>query len=302
MSRKIKIVADYYCTEYAIYNSDSVEIKPGITALCGCNGAGKSTLLHQIKGHLDKNKVPVYDYDDVSQGGLHCMNTLLFQGQMDLLAQHSMSSEGEGRLSSFSYQLGSIKHFIENAEVKNILRLSSNKKYDKNIKERWVLVDATTSGLSIDVIDELFEVFNLMKMTANECSIDLYIVIGCNEYETVLLADNRIDVQNLVPIEFSSYLEYREFILSSRKNKDNRVKIEYLSSDDIDSKVIPFIKTLRSNNTIIDDIDSLEIMINEKFNKHISYDDVEWMWGIYKDGDMEDEDEESKKIKNVFKQ
>lgn len=226
MSKKIKIIKDYY-DDYVIYSKDSVTINTGFTMLCGCNGSGKSTLLHQIQEYLKENKIPVYTYDDTTEGGLNASNAMLYYGDIDMLTYNMMSSEGESRLNNLGRHLGSMKHFIETGLIKNMYKTTfGHDDSEISSNERWILIDATTSGLSIDVINEIIDIFNLMKEDAKKSNADLYIVVAANEYEVTQHADYCIDVQNLQNVKFETYDEYKKFILESRKQKDNRIKLD----------------------------------------------------------------------------
>ena len=59
MSRKIKIIQDYY-EGVKLYKKRSVEFQPGLTVLVGCNGAGKSTTIRQIYDKLTADDRPVF--------------------------------------------------------------------------------------------------------------------------------------------------------------------------------------------------------------------------------------------------
>jgi len=57
LSRKFKIIRNYWENDQILYRKANIEINPGLTVLVGCNGSGKTTLIHQLKGLLDKEKI-----------------------------------------------------------------------------------------------------------------------------------------------------------------------------------------------------------------------------------------------------
>ena len=84
----------------------------------------------------------------------------------------------------------------------------------KNKDEEYifVLIDAIDSGLSIDNIEEVKNLLNIVK---NDCGDNLYIVVSANNYSLVE-GEKCIDVKNNKEIMFSDYLEYKKFILSCK--------------------------------------------------------------------------------------
>lgn len=54
VSKKFKIVRDYWDSGQALYQKENIEINPGLTVLVGCNGSGKTTLITQLKRLLDE--------------------------------------------------------------------------------------------------------------------------------------------------------------------------------------------------------------------------------------------------------
>lgn len=93
---------------------------------------------------------------------------------------------------------------------------------DKEIpKERWILLDAVDSGLSVDNIIDLKE--QLFKTILEEYNFgnEIYILISANEYE-MARDEQCFDVYNGKYITFKDYEEYRKFILESKKWKEQR--------------------------------------------------------------------------------
>ena len=57
LSRKFKIIRNYWEKDQVLYRKENIIINPGLTVLVGCNGSGKTTLIQQLKGLLDKEKI-----------------------------------------------------------------------------------------------------------------------------------------------------------------------------------------------------------------------------------------------------
>ena len=66
---KFEIIRDYYKEKEYIYNKKNIELEEGLTILVGCNGSGKSTLLRQIKDLCEKQDIPYYYFDNLTEGG-----------------------------------------------------------------------------------------------------------------------------------------------------------------------------------------------------------------------------------------
>ena len=86
-------------------------------------------------------------------------------------------------------------------------------------KELWVFLDSVDSGLIIDSLDELKNLFSLILENSGDT--EIYIVTAANSYE---LARNEacFDVCQCKYVNFESYEDYRNFILNSRATKDKR--------------------------------------------------------------------------------
>lgn len=95
------------------------------------------------------------------------------------------------------------------------------KKKEITSNERWVLIDAIDSGLSIDNIEEIKKLFELMEEDAKANGKELYIVVSANSYE-VVRNSNGYDVNKSEYVTFKDYEDYRKFVLRSRKQKDKR--------------------------------------------------------------------------------
>lgn len=204
MSRKIKIIQDYY-EGAKLYKKRSVEFQPGLTVLVGCNGAGKTTLLKQIKSGLKKENIPFLDFDNLHDGGSNSRSRAAFYGDFTFVAQGMCSSEGENITLNMQRFAGSIGKFLRDNTDKD---------------EVWILLDAIDSGLSIDAVEDLKE--GLFKTIFSYFSDkEIYIICSANEYE-LARGEMCFDVVNCKYVPIKSYEKFRSVILKSRKIKDER--------------------------------------------------------------------------------
>lgn len=202
--RTFEIARDWYGSGCNIYKKKMIEINPGVTVLVGCNGSGKTTLIEQMKEILYVEKVPYISFSNLTDGGDIARANAVARGDMAFSAESLLSSEGENiilNLGNFASKIGS---FIR-------------KNQDK--QEMWIFLDAIDSGLSLDNIVELKELFKLMLSDAKEA--DLYIVTSANGYE-LAKEEDCFDVYSGEYIRFNDYEDYRQFILKSRERKNKR--------------------------------------------------------------------------------
>lgn len=178
-----------------LYSTDSFEINKGVTILIGPNGAGKSTFLKSIKElYLDKNNVTYFKFDNLLDGGANAKSKFGFYGHMDLLTESMFNSEGMNIVLNIGLQISEIGSYIRNIKDKN--------------EVIWILLDAIDSGLSIDNIVQINNIFDLIiKDHPNT-----YIVVSANNYE---LVRNRhcLDIKSGHYIKFNDYEDCRNFIL-----------------------------------------------------------------------------------------
>ena len=120
------------------------------------------------------------------------------------------SSEGE----SVVIKLGKLISYCS--------KLMHKKKADTII----LLLDNFDSNISIDVMQEFKKYFlkntiESMQKNNKHC----YILMAVNHYE-ILENMPCIDIQNTVVMSFSEYNTYREWVLGSRRLKDERIEME----------------------------------------------------------------------------
>ena len=205
MSRTIPIYQDPYCTNDLIYTKNEFKLRPGVTVLVGCNGIGKSTLLRRLEEVLEEKRIPVMRYDNFCSGGDTAKSKAVMCGNMEVAASLMLSSEGE----QIAINLGEIA-----AEIGRFVRKN------KGSPEIWLLFDAIDSGLSIDNIEDVKK-YLFQTILNDDTSSDIYIIVSANEYE-MCRGEACFDTRNGEYILFHEYERYREFILKSREEKDNR--------------------------------------------------------------------------------
>ena len=96
---------------------------------------------------------------------------------------------------------------------------------DKKItsKKRFILLDTMDSGYSIDNVIEMKSLFDLVLEDSEKMGMETYIIVSSNEYELACDTDC-FDVTEGKYINFSSYEDFKKFILHTKKKKDKRYK------------------------------------------------------------------------------
>ena len=202
MSRTIALDTKPY--DYRkLFLKKSITFDPGITVLVGCNGSGKTTVLDYVKRTLKKENVPFLEFNNLSDGGQQVASRSLFYGRTSMAAAAMVSSEGE----RINLALG---EFIAN--------LGGFVRKNRNSDELWLLFDAMDSGLSIDNIEEMKGFFKEVLFPDTEGQ-DLYVIMPGNQY-SLAEGENYIDVRTGKTVRFSSYEDYKKFILKSRDYKN----------------------------------------------------------------------------------
>lgn len=219
---------DYYEEGESLYRKEAITIKPGVTVLVGCNGIGKTTLLHQLRDRLKKQKIPYVEYDNLYEGGKESISEAAFYENFQFITTAMQSSEGENIILNMNKLASELGQFVKtgipkekNPFVKAFKSLNDTEdKKQEAFPERWILLDAVDSGLSVDNIVDVKE--QLFK-TILEYSFgnEIYIVVSANEYE-MARGEQCFDVYNGEYVTFENYEEYRNMILESRKWKNER--------------------------------------------------------------------------------
>jgi len=226
---------DPYDSGFSPTKPTNITIEPGLTVLVGCNGAGKTTLLNNIKDVLSDEKIPFSFYNNLSDGGFSSMGSLLsgygdFEcDSIGLGASLWTASEGEAIKINIARRSTAIRQFLESGffSTRTSRLVRALKEEDESTKpldnRRVLLFDATDSGMSIDSIIEIKNLFTAILEDSEKIGVETYIIISANEYE-LCRNEKCFDVNNGVYLEFADYEEYRKFILKSRKAKETRIK------------------------------------------------------------------------------
>jgi len=239
-SRRFHLINDYYNEDEPLYKKKDISLKSGVTVLVGCNGIGKTTMLHQIEAKLKEKKIPCIYYDNLHEGGSSSISEAMFYGDSVFGATAMCSSEGENIVMNMGKLASKLGHFIKTGESRKRSKLEQSMRTaygvkeeapEEPIKERWILLDAIDSGLSVDNIVDLKEyLFKVIQEHSKELGVDTYIVISANEYE---MARNEqcflVHEGKYVPID--SYEEYRGLVVLSREYKDKRQGIQEENSE-----------------------------------------------------------------------
>lgn len=230
---KIKIWKDPYDTGSTLTLAKEIELKQGLSVIVGCNGSGKTTLIQNIKEELTESKVPHLLFDNLQHGKSSSIGAILggyreFEiDTTELGVSLWTASEGEAIKINVGRQSTLYREFIKTGIFKNqsykFKRLfDQNEEKLSEDKRRVFLFDATDSGLSVDSICELKNLFAMVLKDALEQNTEPYIIITANEYE-MCRNEQCLDVTTGQYIKFKDYEEYRTFILQSRKKKDERI-------------------------------------------------------------------------------
>lgn len=206
--RTIKVWQDPFGTGLQPTKKKSIKFESGITVIVGCNGAGKTTLLANVRDELEGNRIPFIYYDNLTHGGDHANEEYGYYGMFDKLASRLISSEGEKIYDNLGENCATWGRFLTMCA-------------EPYSNERWILLDAIDSGLSIDNIVEVKEMLKLVSDDAESLKLDPYIIVSANSYE--MAAGQRcLDVNSGEYRTFENYDDYREFILNTKREKDKR--------------------------------------------------------------------------------
>ena len=231
MSRKFQLIKDYYEEGFNLYKKKTIEIKSGVTVLVGCNGIGKSTLLRQMRDKLKKDNIPFVMFDNLKDGGGHAVSEAGFLGNFGFMATAMCSSEGENIVMNIDNLAARLGQFVKTGEdpkeirhtrlARSIAAINGEEIDEPEISnERWILLDAVDSGLSVDNIVDLKEQLFQTILEYNYGN-EIYIVISANEYE-MARGEKCFDVYNGKYVKFKDYEEYRNLVLQSKEWKYQR--------------------------------------------------------------------------------
>lgn len=229
MSRKFKLEPDFYGEDFKLYKKRTITLEEGVTVLVGCNGIGKTTLIEQIKHQLKKENIPCFSFDNLNEGGSRARSVAAYESDFTFMATSMASSEGENIVMNMAKISSALGHFITTGEsIKSGDRITrafvsavfGDKAEPVTSSERWILLDAVDSGLSVDNIVELKELL-FQTILKNKGETQVYIIVSANEYE-MARGEQCFDVYNGKYRQLKTYEAYRKFILKTREIKDQR--------------------------------------------------------------------------------
>lgn len=178
-----------------LYEKPNFKFENGVTVLVGRNGAGKSTLLNSIKQYCDKHNIPVFHYDNYTQGNTRAQEKYMLLNDMEAFFGSVFHSEGEQIYNNFCNQIKDVGKFC--------------RKYI-NSEKIVILLDALDSGLDCDGIKQIIDCFNLI-LNDNKNK-EVYIIASANNYG--LIRNQRcLDVKTGKFLKFTTYEQFEKFIL-----------------------------------------------------------------------------------------
>lgn len=230
--REIKVYKDPFDCKLKLCRAKTISVNPGLTVLVGCNGAGKTTMLLNIENELDRQNIPVIKFNNLKDGADSILSSSAAKGDFDVVAHIYSSSEGEGiNIALNRFLKTKLEFFLKTGrnKIEGLRRafyseeeLAEAEK-PSECNERWILMDATDSGLSIDNICDLKELITNVVNDLSKKGIDAYFVVSANEYEMASYEDC-LDVISGNHMKFESYTDFKDFVLESKKQKMKRFK------------------------------------------------------------------------------
>jgi energy-coupling factor transporter ATP-binding protein EcfA2 len=206
----VKLHRDPYDMGRCVFTKNLMrEFEPGFTVLVGCNGFGKTTLLSYLRNAYKlrsmRSEYEVIDFNNIRETRFG-KDIALYSGNLDILANLAMSSEGEENAMNLAIKLSRIGTWIRKHGDKDVI----------------ILLDAIDSGASVDRIDEAKDIFKKLvipdiEKTGHEC----YVIATSNTY--AMAKDERcMNPRTGEIVEFSSYDEWEKFIYKTSKTLERR--------------------------------------------------------------------------------
>lgn len=189
-----------------IYSKTEHNFNEGITILVGQNGAGKSTILLFLKEKCKKEKLPLFLYDNYTDGGDKAKSKYSFYGDWDAVATAMCSSEGQQIYMNFSYMMQSLGNFV---------------RQNKGAEKVVLAFDAIDSGLDLANIAEIKDFLADVVKDIQKVGTEAYVLITASSYGFV--KNSRCyDVAKNKEITFNSYEEYEKFIFGRAKVRNGQ--------------------------------------------------------------------------------
>lgn len=192
--------------ERKLYKTSHIDLETGLNVIIGRNGSGKTTLCREIENFCNENKIPLFKYDNYTDGGSSSMEKYMFFGNFEAFGATAFHSEGEQIFYNFGEQIKAIGKFIrEHLDSKQLV----------------ITLDAMDSGLDIDGIDQLKSIVNVMTEDCKNKEVELYVVATANNY-ALIHKNHCIDVSTGKDLYFEKFEDFHKFI--SDQYKKDRAK------------------------------------------------------------------------------
>ena len=224
---EIKLIKDPYYEGEKIFHKNSFVLEPNtVTCLVGCNGSGKSTIVDQI---ICSTKAEQIETDTV---------------YVDLRgALRSIAGRGEGEKPKYYYFLFNKKtetaskfedhifnkigessvstgeHIVN--RYSNSLPILGSWIRSHNNEKLFVIFDDCDAGTSIDMIDEIKDVFQLIINDCVKYDIEYYIILTANSFELAKDFDC-LSVIDFKHRHFKTYQSFKTFVLKTREAVNKR--------------------------------------------------------------------------------
>ena len=213
-----------------LFLKGSVKIPEGLTVITGCNGSGKSTLLDIIeKRYKGNDDWYIVSYREKEDGRGNSVSSYLYMGDYRAIASVFEASEGEAVFRNYAnkvYQeiaaFRDTKITSRNPEEIGLFRYKYIR-MDK-AKNLLVILDGIDSGVSLDMTIDIKNFLHtiLEDLHTRIPEVPVYILVSSNSWE-FCEGERCLDARSLNFKKFSSYEEYRKYILDSRKKKEHRL-------------------------------------------------------------------------------
>lgn len=227
-----------YVENQQVFLKKKLELQPNtISCFVGCNGSGKTALIKEIQNNIcekfkareissdfyrsafadifgkDKKETSCYYISFDKRTKISSSPDDYFKNAM----RENMESTGENIISRLGNQLQKLASIISSQKLKD--------------KKLFIFFDDCDAGTSIDMINDIKDVFSLVTNDCKRNNIEYYIVITANSYEMCRDLDC-ISVQDFKHKTFKSYETFKKFVLKTKdvknylleKDKENYTK------------------------------------------------------------------------------